>query len=144
VLSFDGDPQVRAARCERCGADHDSVTGFVLRGGNPHAIYFAEWHPDASEAYVDVILGSFAEPDYMDNVTFGCRVGHVATQAEPACSLVPGAAIRSDKPILGTKLDRDEALAHPRPNEFWSVVDWLIVNDPVLHENVFHMPPSHT
>jgi hypothetical protein len=144
VFSFDGDPHARTAKCERCGTDHDSVTGFVLRDGNAHAIYFAEWHPDAGEAYIDVILGSFAEPDYLDNVTLGCRVGHVAIQAEPACSLVRGGAIRSDKPIFGRKLDRDEALTHPRLDAFWSVVDWLIINDPVLHENVFHMPPRHT
>jgi hypothetical protein len=87
-----------------------------------------------------VILGSSEEPDYGDNVTFGCRIGHVETRAEPACSLVEGGAVRSDKRLLGAKLDRDTALTHPRLDEFWAVLDWLVVNDPMLHEHVFHMP----
>jgi hypothetical protein len=48
-------------------------------------------------------------------------------------------AARSYQRLFGRKLDRDEALSHPRPSEFWTVVDWLIVNDPLLHEHVFHM-----
>jgi hypothetical protein len=117
------------------------VTGFVLRDGNAHAVYFAEWQPTLGEAYVDVILGSFEEPKYADNVTFGCRVGHVDSQEAPACSLVQGGSTRSDRPLFGTKLSRELALAHPWLAEFWAIVDWLIINDPVLHENVFHMPP---
>lgn len=144
MLSFDGDVQTRTVTCAACGVDHQSTTGFVLQDGNAHAIYMAEWHPVTSESYIDVILGSFEEPDHADNVTFGCRVGHVRTQPQPACSLVQGGATRSDKPLFGRKLERDEALAHPRLDDFWAVVDWLILNDPVLHENVFHMPPTNT
>lgn len=142
MFSFDGDPQMRTETCAGCGVDHQSITGFVLQDGNAHAIYMAEWHPLTSEAYIDVILGSFEEPDHADNVTFGCRVGHVTTQAGPACSLVEGGATRSDKPLFGRKLERGEALTHPRLDEFWGVIDWLILNDPVLHDHIFHMRPS--
>jgi hypothetical protein len=144
LLSFDGDPTVRAVSCPRCGVEHPSVTGFVLNDGDKYAVYFADWHALPGEAYVDVILGSFEEPAYADHVTFGCRIGHVESQAEPACSLVLAGAVRSDGPIFGRRLDRDEALSHPRLAEFWTVVDWLIVNDPLLHEHVFHMPERNT
>lgn len=67
--SFDGDPTSQLTACSECGVEHQSVTGFVLRDGDAHAVYFAEWHPTLVEAYVDVILGSFEEPAYLDNVT---------------------------------------------------------------------------
>ena len=141
VLAFDGDPTVRIVSCPSCGRDHESVTGFVLRDGRAHAVYFADWHPETGEAFIDVVLGAFEEPGHLDNVTFGCRVGHVAAQEAPACSLVTGGATRSDRPLLGRRLDRQQALGHPRLVDFWAVIDWLIVNDPTLHQHVFHMPP---
>lgn len=141
-FSFDGAPETRPVRCVDCDEEHDSIVGFVLKDGNAHAIYFAEWHERWSEAYLDVILGSFEGPDYEDNVTFGCRVGYVQGQALPACSLVQAAMTRSEAQIFGARLSRDEALVHPRLAELWEVVDWLIVNDPTLHDKVFHMPPA--
>lgn len=140
MLSFDGDPAAQVESCASCGDEHETVTGSVLRDDHAYAVYFAEWHSRRSEAYIDVIFGSFEGPDYADHVTFGCRVGQVPSQAAPACSLVAAALNRPDRPILGHKLDRDGALDHPRLGEFWAVVDWLILNDPVLHEHVFHLP----
>jgi hypothetical protein len=40
--------------------------------------------------------------------------------------------------MFGQKLEREEALSHPRLHEFWDLVDWLILNDETLHENVYH------
>ena len=139
TFAFDGDPLVDRRRCPDCGNEHESVTGFVLKDGSAHAVYYADWHPHAKEAYVDVVLGSWEEPDYPGQVTFGCRLGHVDEQSPPAASLVTGGANRSDDALFGTKLDREAALAHPMLSEFWEVIDWLVVNDPTLHENVYHM-----
>ena len=79
------------------------------------------------------------EPDYPDQVTFGCRLGPVEGQDGPAASLVTGGENKSDHPLFGVKLDREAALEHPRLADFWEVIDWLVVNDPTLHENVYHM-----
>ncbi len=136
-FSFDGEPRLELRRCDVCGADHESTVGLVLRDGVRYSASWVAWYPHDSEAWVDVILGSWREPNYPDNVTFGCRIEHVDGQDEPACSLVRGADIRTDDPIFGHKLDRDEALAHPWLPAFWEIVDWLIVNDPPLHEHVF-------
>lgn len=142
-FSFDGEPFVRTSHCDECGESHEGVTGFVLRDGDAYAIYFANWYPHTQEAYLDVVLGSFAEAGTGDDrVTFGCRVGHVESQREPAASLVPAGTTLSDSTEWGTPLDRPAALEHPRLDDFWDVVDWLIVNDPTLHENVFHMPEA--
>jgi hypothetical protein len=142
TLSFDGEPKVDHRRCDDCGGEHESAVGFVLRDGDAYAVYWAAWYPHENEAWIDVILGSWQEPDFPDNVTFGCRIGNVEGQEAPACSLVPAGKIRSDTAMFGRKLDRQAALNHPWLPAFWEVVDWLMLNDPTLHEHVFHMPPN--
>jgi hypothetical protein len=142
TLSFDGDPRIDHRRCDHCGREHDSAHGLVLRDGTAHAAYWAAWYPHEEQAIVDVTLGSWQEPAYADNVMFGCRIGPVEGQAEPACSLVHSGQTLRDSPILGRKLTRDEALEHPWLSSFWEVLDWLILNDSTLHEHVFHMPPQ--
>ena len=32
---------------------------------------------------------------------------------------------------------RDEALAHPRIDEFWEIVDYVLLTDPVVHVHVY-------
>lgn len=142
VFTFDGDPQRRRIECSSCSQEHEGVTGFVLLGGSAYAVYFADWYPHAGEAWLDVVLGTFAEPGYADQVTFGCRIGHVQGQQEPACSLVQAAARRSGSALFGIRLSPDDARAHPRLGEFWAVTDWLILNDQLLHQHVYHMPPA--
>ena len=29
----------------------------------------------------------------------------------------------------------------PRVADFWALTDWLVVNDALLHETVYHLPP---
>jgi hypothetical protein len=31
-------------------------------------------------------------------------------------------------------------LEHPRLEEFWEVADWLVIDDQLLHDHVYHMP----
>ena len=142
AYSFDGDSTVEQRHCLDCGQPHESVTGFVLLDDVAHAVYYADWYPHSQEAHIDVVLGSWDAPAYSDHVTFGCRVGYVEGQAEPAASLVQGGALRGSGPILGTKLDRAAALEHVWLAEFWAIVDWLIINDPTLHEHVYHLPAA--
>jgi hypothetical protein len=137
AFGFDGEPRVDRRHCEQCGEEHDSAVGLVLRDGRAYAAYWAAWYPHEREAWVDMTLGTWQEPDYPDNVTFGCRIGVFGGQTEPACSLVKAAQTRSDSPIFGRKLDRDEALAHPWLSSFWEVLDWVIVNDATMREHIY-------
>ena len=138
ALAFDGTPVRDHCRCDVCGEEHEADRGLVLRDGAAYAAYWASWYPHEDEAWVDAVLGSWTEPDFPDNVTFGCRIGRIEGQSEPACSLVTGAAIRGDEALFGRKLDRDAALAHPWLPAFWELIDWLIENDALLHEHIFH------
>ena len=137
-FSFDGEPRVEHRRCKECGDGHDLARGLVLRDGGAYASYFAYWYPHQNEAWLDVTLGTWKEPDYPDNVTFGCRIwrgemGH-------ACGFVEAGRTLSDNRVYGRKLSPDEARIHPWRDSFWEVVDWLIPNDPTLHEHVHHLP----
>lgn len=139
-FSFDGAPEPRTTTCSTCGEAHDGVTGFVLNHGDAYAIYYADSYPHSQETYLEVVLGSFTEPDYLDNATFGCRYGYVDGQDLAAASL--SGPIREARPIFGQILDRDAALRHDRLEDFWALTDWLVLNDELLHRTVYHLPPK--
>lgn len=140
-FSFDGEPKAREFTCPACGETHEGTTGYVLNDGSAYAVYFADWYAHSDEAWVEVILGSFAEPEYADDVTIGCRYGYVDGQGEPAASLFT--PIRSGA-IFGSVLDRDAALASPRIDDFWAVTDWLVEHDPLLRSTVYVLPARPT
>jgi hypothetical protein len=81
------------------------VTGFVYRDDDAYAANVASCYPHRDEAWIDVIFGTWGADDTRDHVTFGCRVGPVAGQPRPACSLVAAASVTADDPIFGEKLE---------------------------------------
>ncbi|WP_237700651.1 hypothetical protein [Janibacter sp. HTCC2649] len=92
---------------------------------------------DGQEAWIDVVFGTF-EDGVDDHISFGCRVGPVEASPEPAATAVNAAQTYGDSAFWGQKLTREEALAHPRISEFWSVVDFLLVNEPLIEHHVHH------
>lgn len=76
ALAFDGLPNVCDQTCPSCGRAYQWVTGFIERDGDAFAVYYAQCHGhgDEAEAWVDVVVGSWNEPDYTDHATFSCRV----------------------------------------------------------------------
>jgi hypothetical protein len=139
--SFDGEPEIKSRTCPDCARSHESVTGFVLKDESAYAIYFADWYPHSVEALIDVVFGAWDDPGYSDQVTFGCRIGGVQGHPEPVASLVKGGGSRPDHPVFGVKLDRVVALENPKLTAFWDLIDWMVVNDRLLSDNVYHMPP---
>jgi hypothetical protein len=132
-LSFD-DRTVRNTSCETCGQDFQHVTGYVNVEGGAYAVYFAACHGHPEhEAQIDVVLGSWGvEPPIDDFLTFSCTLrpdGAVAVDATVATT--------SDDALLGIRLLRAEALAHPRVEDFWAVVDFLAQSDPTIHATVY-------
>lgn len=95
-FSYDGAPETTLASCSECDELHEKTTGFVLADSSAYAAYWATWYPHHNEAYVDMIIGSWEEPNYADHVTFGCRVGDIEGQIGPQCSLVHGGATLSN------------------------------------------------
>jgi hypothetical protein len=139
VLAYDSPQPAEERRCDHCGRSYLLIRAFITRDGDAYAIVFAACHvhDGEREAWIDVILGTFSSDDASDHVTFGARVGPVAGQADPAATAVPAAAAYSQSQFWGIKLSRDEALAHPRIDEFWEIVDYVLLTEPVVHAHVY-------
>lgn len=143
-LAFDEPPTIEKKDCRGCGRHYPLVKSFVVREQSAVAITFAALHAHEGvrEAWIDGVLGSFADEGANDRVTFGCRVGPVEGQEDPAASLVQAAEPYGDTSFWGRKLTRDEALVHPRLSDFWEVVDFVLVSDPVVHHHVYGHEPT--
>jgi hypothetical protein len=114
--------------CAACGRTYQLVTGFVLKSGDAHAIYFAACHRhlDQNEVWMDVALGSW-EDALDDQETFACRV-----RPDGAALVQPFVAAEGSAAFFGQPLNRDEALVSARLNEFWNVVDLVVIGDDTI------------
>jgi hypothetical protein len=132
--------EIRNYTCDCCRAPVERVWNYVYRDDVPHAVYFANsyHHRDQPhETWIDVILGTWGEGAVDDHVTFGCRVGPVVDSPAPAATLVQACLDGSSGRLHGAVLSREEGLAHPRLPEFWEVVDFVLANDPTVHQHVY-------
>lgn len=138
TLAIEPDAEVVEHACTTCGEPFQRVTGFIHNDGDAYAVYYAScYHHVGHEAYIDIIFSKTWDDGVDDRETFGCRVGPVAGQSDPACSLVTGGSAFRDSALFGRKLTRDQALAHPRLSDFWAVVDHVLVNDCVVRDHVY-------
>jgi hypothetical protein len=128
---------VRDGLCGDCGRHYNNVTGYVSRDGQAFAVYFAycHGHPE-HEAGIDVVLGTWglAEGISPDHVTFSCLLRPQGAMAVDATVALNRGA---EGPMLGVKLTRSMALAHPWAADFWAVVDTVAETDQAVHESVY-------
>ena len=105
------------------------MTAFVARDGDAFAVVFAacHTHDGQSEAWLDIVIGSFDEPEFADQATFSCRV-----RSSGATLFSGPVAAEGRAPFFGTKLSVDEAKAHGRLPDVWSVVDFVLAQDPTV------------
>lgn len=138
MLEIEPGAKVVEGTCDHCGQPMTRVTGFVHRDGDACAVYYAScYHHDGHEVWIDAVFSPTWEEGTDDHFTFGCRVGRVDGQEEPAASLVPAAAAWGNSRVFGHKLSRDEALAHPMLGEFWALVDHLLIHDSVVSAHIY-------
>lgn len=132
--------QLRQHECGCCQAAVERTWNFVRRDDIAHAVYFATCyhHRDQPhETWIDVIFGSWGTDSFDDHVTFGCRVGPVSNSPEPAATLVQACQDGSGREIHGVLLSREDGLVHPRLQEFWDVVDFVLANDPTVNAHLY-------
>jgi hypothetical protein len=106
--------------------------------GGTFGVCFATLHGDSDvrDVWMDVILGTFGGDDPTDHVTFGCHV--VATgSGDPVITAVDGAAVFAYRPIMGRRLTREQALSHERVDDFWRIVDLMLLSDPEVHSLIY-------
>ncbi len=138
TLAIEPGARVSEHACPECGEPFQRVTGYIHRDSDAYAVYYAScYHHNGHEAWIDVIFSETWEVHVDDHETFGCRVGPIEGQRDPAASLVTGGGAFRDSALFGHKLTRDEALAHPRLAEFWAVVDHILTNDQVVRDHVY-------
>jgi hypothetical protein len=133
-LAFDGPVNEREVTCTACGREYPLVTAFVVLDGHAHAVAYAACHAHdgRTEVWLDVTIGSFDEPEFADQATFSCRV------RETGATLFPGpVAAEGLAPFFGKKLTPEEAQLHPRLNEVWSVVDFVVTGAPTVEAAVY-------
>jgi hypothetical protein len=128
--------QSRIVECAHCHRRIKRIMQTVLRSdGSTFGVAFASLHDDQGvrDAWLDAILGTFGDDAASDHVTFGCRVTLGVTSTLPGISLVDAATPFLYRPVMGRRLTREEALEHPRLNDFWHVVDLILLEDPEVH-----------
>lgn len=134
----------RTSVCTDCGGERVIYTGEVSDDGATLALFWAFLydHADNPEIFIDATLGGWGDGDSSDDrVSFGSRTGRVDDRGNVSCSLVVGAAMAPDDPSFGTKLDREQALAHPWIKEFWEVNDMILTGIPEVEQHMQSMQP---
>jgi len=113
--------------CPDCGGLRVCHAGTVtgLPDGLAARFRAFEYDHEQPEVFVEVTFGRTRVAGFSPDETFASRYGPVPGH-EPACSLVTAGATTSRWSRLGRRLTRDEALAHPRLDQFWAVNDVVI------------------
>ncbi|MFD6390039.1 hypothetical protein [Nocardia sp. NPDC060259] len=141
TLTVDPDQrQIRRYECPCCAEPVERTWNMVSRDGIAYAAYFANSYHHADQdhdTWIDVIIGTWGEDSMTDHVTFGCRVGPVKNSPAPAATLVAACQDGSASELHGVVLSREDGLVHPRLPEFWSVVDYVLANDPTVNSHLY-------
>lgn len=129
-------PEPEASKCDCCGNTTTRLTRFVTRDGDAFAIYYAafsEGHPENGVIGV-VSVGEWWDdsfPESRDAFAFRIWEGednyHVTiTDAKESQW--------SDVNLIGRKLSREEALAHPLIHDVFHITDHMTDEDPAIRE----------
>jgi hypothetical protein len=113
------------SHCDCCDGLTVRVTGFVCRQGEAFAIYYAEYsniHPE-NEIALLVSIGEWGEESVpSQRAAFYCRVRPVDDSHQVTLGDVADSPW-SDVELIGQKLTRAEALAHPLKTTAFELVD---------------------
>src|SRR5262245_54837789 len=134
MLSFEFSPPSESEPCSCCGGRTTSLTRFVYKNGDAHAIYYARFsdnHPMRS------VLATVSLGEWGEGANPGQRVAF-ALQLRPAPSEYEVEVLDSvqspwrEAKVIGRTLDREEALKHPLLPEVFHITDHMVAEDKVL------------
>lgn len=139
-IEFDGARESRTVECAHCQRQVRRVMrSITIDHSSTFGICFASLHEDedAKEGWLDVILGTFGEGGLSDHVKFGCRVTPASGSNGPVIAAVDAASAFAYQPVMGQRLTREQALSHPRLEDFWAIVDLMLLLDPEVHAQMY-------
>lgn len=132
-----------SVECDCCGAAETRLTRFVKRDGDAYAVYLVRYTQthETRQAYGMVSLGSWWEDGVPpDRVAFALRMAGSTDEYQlQVIDAEQLAWLKSE--ILGRKLNRDEALAHPWISDVYHLFDHMVLHDAPLH--AFLSGPGH-
>lgn len=117
-------------RCADCGGWRKFFSGEALSvAGGTLAVFMTYLYEHGErEVFTHVTFGRWgADADGGDHVTFASRTGRVEGHSGPVSSLIDGGtSAPPEADLLGARLSREQALAHPLLPEFWAVNDLIL------------------
>ena len=132
TLTIELGDEIEPALCQCCGNETRRVYGFVFQDSNAYAVYFAAWtvgHVETGVA-IAICLGDWGEdssPTGRYCVSLMCR----ATDDQFQFTVIdPTQSPWADITLVGKRLRREEALAHPEAGEFFHIAEHVISDDP--------------
>jgi len=131
-LSLEPGPQEAGAVCDCCGARSTTVHGFVYRGGDAFAVYYAGWSQQHPERGVTIAIatGEWAEDSRPeDRTSIGLEAR--STRTEIQFSVVgPRQSPWGETSLFGKMLSRERAMASPSLKLTFEVAELIVRADP--------------
>jgi hypothetical protein len=120
--------------CECCGGTTTSLTRFVYKDGDAHAIYYARFSNNHPERIVKaaVSVGEWGEgsnPGQRVAFALELRAGSENYEVH-VCDAASSPWSGAD--LLGPMLDRETALAHPLIDDVFHITDHAVLEDQPL------------
>jgi hypothetical protein len=124
-----GDPKFSV--CECCGGRTTSLTRFVYKDENAHAIYYATFSDTHPAGFVNAVvsLGEWGEgSDASARLAVALQI-RVGTKNSEVMVTGPDECPWRDAKIIGRILSREEALNHPWISEVFHISDHIVAED---------------
>lgn len=134
IYSIELSENLKSFLCDDCGKESLTVWGWVSRKEVAHAVYYAGLMIGHDEASVrlTISIGGWGLPDGV-SVRRWCFIEVRPTDDSFAMMVrQPEESLYFKEAILGRAMSRDEVLASPLRNEFFSVADFVGFNDPAV------------
>jgi hypothetical protein len=134
TITIEFEPPRESGPCECCGGTTTSLTRFVYKDGDAHAIYHARFSSNHPERIVKaaVSIGEWGEgsnPGQRTAFALELRAGAENYEVH-VCDAAASPWSSADS--LGPMLDREPALAHPLIDEVFHITDHAVLEDQPL------------
>jgi hypothetical protein len=120
--------------CDGCGGIHKTAYGFIYRDDDAYGVYFATLHTGHAEPTVGLTLslGKWWDDEAVDERQW-VFLNIFPKDDQYHMSLVdPTRSQHATYQALGKSLDRDAALDSELRDDFFSVADYIVVEDPAV------------
>ena len=132
ALEIELGPNLGTSTCPHCGSEASTIRGFLYRGGDAYALYFAALYPSHEDRRMalDIAIGDWGEAAPAD-ARLRVALEVWPTESEIEMHVHDRADWNwADSQTLGRLLGREEALARPEIDWYFEVADFVVSRDP--------------